>query len=226
MALILTVTVVGANDATAGTAAGAGSSATASVADETNVILVLGDSISAAYGIQREAGWVHKLNSTLAEREYPWTAINASISGETTGGGLARLPAILDQHEPRIVIIELGGNDGLRGYPTKKMADNLNQLVSLSEAAGAVPVIMAMRIPPNYGPRYTRDFEQAFVDVAEANQVMLIPFFLEHVALKEGMMQSDGIHPTAAAQDDMLAFVWDYLHPLLSSPVLAAAPPM
>ena len=177
--------------------------------------MVLGDSISAGYGIPRESGWVALLAQTLIEHHAPWQVINASISGETTGGGLARLPGVLEAHKPQLVIIELGGNDGLRGYPTSKMAANLTAMVDMVRDAGAFPVLMSMRIPPNYGPRYTRAFEAAFEDVSDAADIPLIPFFLADVAVRDGMMQADGIHPTAAAQPLMQNLVWQFIEPLL-----------
>ncbi len=181
----------------------------------TKTILVMGDSISAGYGIQREQGWVSLLNLTLSQSEYTWKAVNASVSGETTGGGLARLEGVLNEHEPEIVIIELGGNDGLRGYPVPKIHDNLAQMIDLVNARGAVPIVAAMRIPPNYGPRYTRAFDQLFADVAKEKSAVLVPFLLQEVALKAELMQSDGIHPTAQAQPILLDALWVHLEPLL-----------
>lgn len=178
-------------------------------------ILILGDSISAGYGIQREQGWVHLLDEALVAQELGARTLNASVSGETTSGALARLPALLEEHAPEVVVIELGGNDGLRGYPVARMRDNLTRMVHLAREAGARPVIMEMRIPPNYGPRYTRDFQAAFTTVAQAEAATLIPFFLESIALEDGMMQSDGIHPTAAAQRAMLDAAWPYLRALV-----------
>lgn len=178
-------------------------------------LIVLGDSISAGYGIRAEQGWVELLDNSLQENEQEWYVVNASISGDTTGGGLARLPALLETHEPGMVIIELGGNDGLRGYPVNKIETNLHKMVELVKAQGATPVIAAMRIPPNYGPRYTRAFDGVFAKVAQQQQVTLIPFLLEQVALAEGMMQSDGIHPTAEAQPLLLQAVWPVIEPLL-----------
>ncbi|MEQ8690269.1 MAG: arylesterase [Pseudomonadales bacterium] len=179
-------------------------------------ILVMGDSISAGYGIQREQGWVHLLNQSLLANEHQWRAVNASVSGETTGGGLARLPALLEEHAPQMVLIELGGNDGLRGYPVDNIRRNLEQMVSLVKATGAKPVIMAMRIPPNYGPRYTRQFDGVFAEVAETTDSELVPFFLNDIALQPGMMQRDGIHPTAEAQPTLAATVQEALAPLLT----------
>ena len=152
----------------------------------------------------------------MARSESNWRAINASISGETTGGGLARIDGVLAEHEPAIVIIELGGNDGLRGYPVSRIRDNLNQMVERVSASGATPIIAAMRIPPNYGPRYARAFDNVFADVASAQQVTLIPFLLEKVALEEGLMQDDGIHPTAQAQPLLLEAVWLHLQHLVA----------
>lgn len=187
---------------------------------QTQTILVLGDSISAAYGIQSEQGWVNLLQKWVDQEELAWQVVNASVSGETTGGGLARLPQLLSDHTPDIVLIELGGNDGLRGYPAKRVKGNLEQMVDLTAASGAQPVLLAMRIPPNYGPRYTRAFEEAFTVVAHSANVPLVPFFLESIALEAGMMQDDGIHPTAAAQPLMLDSVVDHLAPLLRAPRL------
>ena len=178
-------------------------------------IVVLGDSISAGYGIRQEQGWVHLLDQSLQQQERNWRAINASISGETTGGGLARIDGVLAEHAPDIVIIELGGNDGLRGYPIARIRQNLAAIVERVDAAGATPMIAAMRIPPNYGPRYANAFDGVFAEVAEEHGVTLIPFLLESVALVEGMMQSDGIHPTADAQPLLLDAVLEHLRPLL-----------
>lgn len=178
-------------------------------------IVVLGDSISAGYGMQREQGWVNLLSETLIAREEPWKAINASISGETTGGGRARLPGLLEEHSPKIVIIELGGNDGLRGYPISKIRSNLAAMVDATQQAGAIPLIVSMRIPPNYGPRYTDAFDAVFAEVAQETGAAIVPFLLSDVAFTEGFMQDDGIHPTAAAQPLLLDAIWTYLDPLL-----------
>ena len=178
-------------------------------------ILVLGDSISAGYGIQREQGWVAIFRQKLKTLETDWTAVNASVSGETTGGGLARLPKLLDIHNPEIVLIELGGNDGLRGYPTAKVKKNLDAMVTIIKQQGRQPMIMAMRIPPNYGPRYTKSFDEVYSEVAAQSMSHYIPFFLNDVALAPGMMQQDGIHPTAAAQPAMADAVWTSVETLL-----------
>ncbi|MDZ7670652.1 MAG: arylesterase [Gammaproteobacteria bacterium] len=178
-------------------------------------ILVLGDSISASYGIQRDEGWVQRLQERLADCGGGWQVVNASISGETTGGGLARLPDALEAHQPRVVIIELGGNDGLRGYPVDTIRDNLNRMVELAQAAGSRVLLVGMQIPPNYGPRYTRAFAALFEEVADRQDAALVPFILDQVALVPELMQSDGIHPTAEAQDLLLKTVWPHLTPLL-----------
>ena len=178
-------------------------------------ILVLGDSISAGYGMNVDDGWVNLMNQTLRQRELAYRMVNASISGETTVGGLKRLPDLLQEHAPSIVVIELGGNDGLRGYPTTKIMDNLLTMTDLVKAAGAQPVIITMRIPPNYGPRYTRAFEQVFADAAEQSKATLVPFLFEELAVDAQMMQDDGIHPTAKAQpllvEGFLPFLLDLM---------------
>ena len=175
----------------------------------------MGDSISAGYGIQRDQGWVQLLADSLQQAEYPHRVVNGSISGETTAGGLARLPQALETHEPEVVVIELGGNDGLRGYPTDLVRENLKQMVELSLAREAKVLLVGMQIPPNYGPRYTAAFFGMYEDIAEETGVSLVPFFLEKVALTPGLMQSDGIHPTADAQPLLLETLWEHLKPLL-----------
>ena len=178
-------------------------------------ILVLGDSISAGYGMNVDDGWVNLMNQTLRQRELAYRMVNASISGETTMGGLKRLPDLLQEHAPSIVVIELGGNDGLRGYPTTKILDNLLTMTDLVKAAGAQPVIITMRIPPNYGPRYTRAFEQVFADAAEQSKATLVPFLFEELAVDAQMMQDDGIHPTAKAQPLLVEGFLPYLLDLM-----------
>ncbi len=181
-------------------------------------ILVLGDSISAAYGIQREQGWVSRLAERVAGLSPPWRVVNASISGETTGGGLARLSASLETHDPEVLIIELGGNDALRGYPIERIRENILEMVALGLQARSQVLLVGMQIPPNYGPRYTREFSNLFRSVSDQTEVPLVPFILEPVALTPEMMQSDGIHPTAEAQPLMLETVWPHLEPLLTPP--------
>ena len=179
-------------------------------------ILVMGDSISAAYGIQREQGWVALLSERVTTLNPDARVVNASVSGETTGGGLARLPAALDAHDPDVVVIELGGNDALRGYPVKTIRENLSRMVELAENGEREVVVVGMQIPPNYGPRYTQAFRDVFGEVADAYGVLLVPFLLQDVALEPGMMQDDGIHPTAAAQPLLLDTFWELAEPVLS----------
>ncbi len=178
-------------------------------------ILVLGDSLSAGYGLIAGEGWVDLLQRRLAEEGYPHRVVNASISGDTTRGGLARLPRALDVHRPSILIIELGGNDGLRGIPVGEFRSNLERMVALGRDAGARVLVAGIRLPPNYGPRYSEKFQEA--QAAAAGDAAFVPFILEGVALQPGMMQADGIHPTAAAQPRMLDNVWPALAPLVEA---------
>jgi len=161
-------------------------------------VLVLGDSISAAYGMSLEQGWVARLGERLSGAGLRF--VNASISGDTSAGGLRRLPDLLAEHQPELVVIELGGNDGLRGHPTTALRDNLEAMAGMAMNAGAEVLILPMEIPPNYGPRYTRGFRAAFRDAAEASGAHLGPFLLDGIATDPTLMQSDGIHPTAEAQ--------------------------
>jgi acyl-CoA thioesterase I len=176
---------------------------------------VLGDSLSAAYGMRVDQGWVTLLQQRLASEGYGYRVVNASESGETTGGALARLPRALDRHHPAVVIIELGGNDGLRGLPVNGVRSNLGSLVGLSRKSGARVLLIGMRIPPNYGPDYTKAFHDLFAEVAASERVPLVPFFLDGIALDDGLMQDDGLHPNASAQPKLLAQVWPLLKPLL-----------
>ena len=178
-------------------------------------ILVLGDSLSAGYGLKAGEGWVDLLQRRLADRGYPHRVVNASITGDTTRGGLARLPRALTIHDPSILIIELGGNDGLRGIPVDEFRGNLERMIELGEAAGAEVVVAGIRLPPNYGPGYSKKFQDA--QAAAASNVAFVPFILEGVALEPGMMQADGVHPTAAAQPRMLENVWEALGPLVGA---------
>jgi acyl-CoA thioesterase-1 len=180
-------------------------------------ILVLGDSLSAAYGIRLEQGWVALLAERLKAKGYGHPVVNASSSGETTGGALARLPRALERHRPGVVVIELGGNDGLRGLPVADIRSNLDRLIRVSREYGAQVLLLGMRVPPNYGPQYTRDFHAMFSELARAHGVALVPFFLDGVALDEALMQEDGIHPNAAAQPRLLEKVWPELLPMLGA---------
>jgi acyl-CoA thioesterase-1 len=178
-------------------------------------ILVLGDSISAGYGIDKQQGWVALLEETLIQ-EYPqYSLINASISGETTSGGANRLKSILTKHQPSLVILELGGNDGLRGTPIKLITKNLSHMIKLSHDIGAEVLLLGMRIPPNYGQRYSELFAIQYQQLATTQNVALVTFLLEGIAGKTGMMQADGIHPTQNAQPIMMKSVWLALKPML-----------
>ena len=173
------------------------------LANETK-ILIVGDSISAAYGMSLEQGWVAELAMYLKERDDQIQVLNASISGETTAGGLRRLPLLLQENQPSLVIIELGANDGLRGYPLKTLRDHLKRLVEMAQQAGARVILLPMEIPPNYGARYTSGFRDTFRQVASETNCTLAPFILAGVATDPTLMQDDGIHPTVAAQPMLL----------------------
>jgi acyl-CoA thioesterase-1 len=199
-------------------AAAAQASATASPAGTRPVILVVGDSLSAEYGLKRGEGWVPLLEKRLGQQKIAATVINASISGDTSSGGRARLGALLKQHKPTLVVIELGANDALRGLPIQNTQDNLLQMTKASQAAGAQVLIVGIQVPPNYGSDYLRRFEQMFLDVARTSRAAVVPFLLRGVA--DGpdaatMFQADRIHPVAAAQPRMLENVWPELRKLL-----------
>ncbi len=179
-------------------------------------ILVFGDSISAGFGLADvETGWVSLLRTKLKDEGYGYQVINASVSGETTAGGLARLPRALAVHHPAVVILELGGNDGLRALPVAAMRANLAKLIGLSRTAGAAVLLLGMRIPPNYGPEYTEQFQSAYVKLGQELGVPVLPFLLSDIALNPALMQADGIHPDALGQPHLLANVWPVLKPLL-----------
>jgi acyl-CoA thioesterase-1 len=181
------------------------------------VILVVGDSLSAEYGLPRGTGWVQLLTARLHSDRYDYTVVNASISGETTSGGRTRLPALLKQHRPAIVILELGANDGLRGLPLNTMRDNLVAMIKSSQAAGASVLLVGVRVPPNYGRDYSEKFFESFAAVAREMRVALAPFLLDGFAESLQMFQADRIHPGEAAQPRMLDNVWPHLKPLLRS---------
>ena len=181
-----------------------------------STILVFGDSLSAAYGIRPEQGWVALLTQRLQAQGYGYQIVNASVSGETTGGGLERLPRALQLHAPGIVILELGGNDGLRGLPVSAARDNLAAMVQLAQAARARVLLVGIRIPPNYGPRYTEEFARIFPEVANQYHLPLVPFLLQKVALNPALMQPDGVHPDAQGEPPVLDTLWPYLKPLLN----------
>jgi acyl-CoA thioesterase-1 len=180
-----------------------------------HTILVLGDSLSAALGIRPEQGWVALLAQRLQAQGYGYQIVNASVSGETTSGGLERLPRALQLHQPGTVILELGANDGLRGLPVDETRENLAHMVRLSQTAGARVLLVGMRIPPNYGPRYTEAFARMFPELANQYHLPLVPFLLEKVALDPTRMQQDGMHPNARGEPPVLDTLWPYLKPLL-----------
>lgn len=178
-------------------------------------LLVVGDSISAALGLETSQGWVSLLEKRLAEKGYKQRVVNASISGDTSAGGLARLPALLAEHKPELVIIELGGNDGLRGQPPAQLQQNLAGMIDSARGQGAAVLLLGMRLPPNYGARYTTAFANVYSTLATEKQVPLVPFFLEGVGGVAEMMQPDGIHPQAKAQPRLLDNLWPTLEPML-----------
>lgn len=217
LALALTLVLAKtASFATASTAPGSATQPRSAAGAGARTLLVLGDSVSAGYGIKVEEGWVALLQQRLREQGYGYRVVNASVSGETTTGGLARLPRALEIHKPAVVVLELGGNDGLRGLPLSSTRANLVRMIELSRRAGARVVLVGMKIPPNYGPRYTQGFEQIFTDLAREYRLPLVPFLLDKVALTPGMMQDDGLHPTASGQPIMLENVWPTLRTVLS----------
>jgi acyl-CoA thioesterase-1 len=190
--------------------------ATAAARAEAPVILVFGDSISAGYGLPRvEQGWVELLKTRLKSQGYGYQVVNASVSGETTAGGLARLPRALEVHHPSIVILELGGNDGLRALPIAQMRANLTQMVALASAGGAKVLLLGMRMPPNYGPQYTEQFAMVFSDLAREKKIPVVPFLLTDIALSPSLLQGDDIHPNELGQPILLDNVWPALKPLL-----------
>ncbi len=181
-------------------------------------LLVVGDSLSAEYGLARGAGWVALLATRIAQQKLPYTVVNASISGDTTSGGRSRLPALLAQHKPAVVVLELGGNDALRGLPLAMTQANLAEMAQAAKAAGARVVVVGMAVPPNYGRKYGDDFFALFARVAQAEGTALVPFLLHGVAdvpQAEALFQADGIHPKAEAHPRMLDNVWPVLRPLL-----------
>ena len=180
-------------------------------------ILVLGDSLTAGYGIVLEKSWVYLLEDDLRNNyDDAYRVINAGISGDTTGGGLARLTQALEEHQPTIVIIELGGNDGLRGYPVNTIRDNLQKIIKTVDASGAISILAGIQIPPNYGERYTSTFAEIYPSLATQENTHLIPFILDGVALKEKWMQKDGIHPNEDGQEQIKTNVMDVLSSVIS----------
>jgi acyl-CoA thioesterase I len=178
-------------------------------------LIVLGDSLSAAHNIPVEAGWVHLLEGRLADMEPGWTVINASISGETSLSGRNRLPALLAQYHPRVVVIELGANDGLQGLPLTNLRTNLAAMVDAAQLAGARVLLLGIEMPVNYGPQYRDGLRAVYADLAREKHAALVPFLLEGVALNPVLMQEDGLHPLAAGEPIVLDTVWPQLKPLL-----------
>lgn len=181
------------------------------------VILVIGDSLSAEYGLQRDSGWVTLLQQKIDKEGYPYRVQNASISGDTTSGGLSRLPAALSLYQPALVIIELGSNDALRGLALSMTENNLDRMVKLSSDIDAKILLLGMQIPPNYGPKYAEQFRLLFVNLATKHDVGLVPFLLDGIATDRKWFQSDGIHPNEAAQATLADTVWSGLKPLLGT---------
>ncbi len=188
-------------------------------------VLVMGDSLSAAHNIPQQQGWVNLLAEKLQQCCAQWQVINASISGETSSGGRSRLPALLQQHEPELVVLALGANDGLRALPVAQLEDNLAAMIEQSHAAGASVVLLGMQIPDNYGLIYQQRFAAVYETLAQRYQLSWLPFFLTGVATHGELMQDDGLHPTAAAQPMLLDNVWPLLQPLLAGADTALSAP-
>ncbi len=187
----------------------------ASTAQAAQTIVVFGDSLSAAYGIQPNTGWVALLENKLKQQNSAYKVVNASISGETTSGGLTRFDQMLKTHQPNIVVIELGANDGLRGLSLSDMQNNLNSMISQAKAKNATVMLLGMKIPPNYGIQYTQKFSAIYETLAQKYKLNLVPFFLDGVAGNRNLVQDDGLHPTAAAQPKLLENIWPKLESLL-----------
>ena len=185
--------------------------------DDKSVILVYGDSLSAAYRMPQQQGWVSLLQQRLQTQGYPYHVVNASVSGETTSGGLSRLQITLRQHKPDIVLLELGANDGLRGLPLAQMRNNLEAMIKAIQATGADVILLGIMIPPNYGPKYTQEFSQSFTELAKRFDLPRVNFLLEGVAGKPELTLDDGLHPSAIAQPRILENVWKTLNPELDN---------
>ena len=181
-----------------------------------NTLLIVGDSLSAAYGVPSETAWVQLLRNRLQSNGLAgWEVVNASISGETTDGGARRLPELIKENDPEVVIIELGGNDGLRGFPPKVIESNLASMIEKVQDSGARAVLVGMQIPPNYGQRYTEMFAEIYPKLSDRYNTALVPFFLDGIYNQDGLMQDDGIHPTEEAQARLLDNVWPVIRPIL-----------
>lgn len=184
----------------------------------TPVVLVFGDSLSAAYGIAANRGWVTLLGERLKRERLDYSVVNASISGETTAGGVARLPKMLATHRPAVLVLELGANDGLRGLPVAAMKKNLAAMTAMGQKAGAKVLLVGMRLPPNYGPQYTDAFDRSFAELAKAHKAALVPFLFEGFGDRREFFLDDRIHPNEQAQALLLENVWKALRPLLRKP--------
>jgi acyl-CoA thioesterase-1 len=182
-----------------------------------STILVFGDSLSAAYGLSTQQGWVSLMEERLKNERYPYQVVNASISGETTAGGLSRLKQAIEQQKPNIMILELGANDGLRGLPVDAMQHNLTKMLEMAKQNNIQVLLVGMRIPPNYGPQYTQAFHQSYSKLAQQFKVKLVPFLLENVAGNPALNQDDGLHPTAEAQPIILDTIWNGLKSMLNN---------
>lgn len=188
---------------------------TCSAAASERTLLVFGDSLSAAYGLRPDQGWVALLQQRLQQQGYGYRVVNASVSGETTDGGRSRLARALSQHRPELVVLELGANDGLRGLPVKDMRGNLAQMIGVIRKTGAKMLLVGIQIPPNYGAQYTRAFAEMYVSVAKEQNIPVVPFLLDGFALDQRFMQADGLHPNATGQPRVLDNIWPHLQPLL-----------
>jgi len=182
---------------------------------EARIILIVGDSLSAAYGIPVEQGWVSLLQQRLDSRDYPYRILNASISGDTTASARARLPQALASHEPAMVLLELGGNDGLRGLSLTEMKSNLGAMISSVQETGAQLLLVGVQLPPNYGPRYTERFQAVYRELAAEHDLALLPSLVDGIGTEQDLMQQDGIHPNVSAQPLIRDRVWEALLPLL-----------
>ncbi|HEV7632158.1 MAG TPA: arylesterase [Steroidobacteraceae bacterium] len=187
----------------------------AMAATQNSTILVFGDSLSAGYGMRADQGWATLLQQRLSTQGYGQRVVNASVSGETTIGGMNRLVRALDLQKPDVVILELGANDGLRGLPLATVADNLSAMIQTVKQRKARVLLLGLQLPPNYGPQYTRGFRDMFTDLAKRHDIALVPFMLDKVALDERYMQADGLHPNVQGQPLLLDTIWPYLMPLL-----------
>jgi len=185
------------------------------LAVEPPVLLILGDSLSAGFGMDKDQSWVHLLEIQLNDNDHAYRILNSSISGDTTQGGLARLPRLLDRYQPEIVIIELGGNDGLRGINQDITRANMTDMIRHSQQSGAIVLLAGIKLPPNYGAAYIEKFESMYVDLALEYDTLLVPFFMDGVVFVPGMLQADGIHPNEKGQPVLLENVWQVLKPAL-----------